>query len=614
MRIVHVVRQFHPGVGGLEGVVLELAGAQVLDGHAVRVVTLNRMFHEEKYLLDRDHIHGIEIIRIPFLGSQRYPIALSVIRHIDDADIVHVHGFDFFVDYLGWTKPFHRRKLVVSTHGGYFHTDFAAKLKRLYFFTVTRLTLTWYAGVAAVSAADYELFRTIRPRGLACIENGVNISHYFDAASPTPAKSILSIGRFATNKRLDLLMRFVAALRRRDPEWTLRIAGRPSDLTAHDVIALAEDTGVHEALELFESPSEEDLRNIMGRCSIIASASEYEGFGLAAVEGMSAGLIPLLSDIPPFRRLIDRHGVGMNLDFGDGETASARFEERWVDFETNYASYRKFLMSVVREHAWPRVAGEYHRFYEAALGTASRSVLDVPIQVLTFSKAVESIDARFRIGLPTIVAFANAHTLNVASIDARFRTVLQKCIVLNDGIGVDLASSLLFGSPFPENFNGSDFVPAYLVNTRNKYRIFLLGGRPGVAARTGRRVLQLNSQHTMVGVLDGYFETKDTAKIIEHIRSSGADVLLVAMGNPKQELWLMENLSATGCRLGFGVGALFDFLAGEIPRAPTWIRLARLEWAYRLSREPRRLWRRYLIGNPKFATRAIGQWWSGARV
>jgi alpha-1,3-mannosyltransferase len=117
-----------------------------------------------------------------------------------------------------------------------------------------------------------------------------------------------------------------------------------------------------------------------------------------------------------------------------------------------------------------------------------------------------------------------------------------------------------------------------------------------------------------VGVLDGYFETKDTAKIIEHIRSSGADVLLVAMGNPKQELWLMENLSATGCRLGFGVGALFDFLAGEIPRAPTWIRSARLEWAYRLSREPRRLWRRYLIGNPKFATRAIGQWWSGARV
>src|SRR5260370_4619421 len=156
MGIVHVVRQFHPGVGGVEGVVLELAGAQVLDGHAVRVVTLNRMFHEEKYLLDRDHIHGIEIIRIPFLGSQRYPIALSVIRHIDDADIVHVHGFDFFVDYLGWTKPFHRRKLVVSTHGGYFHTDFAAKLKRLYFFTVTRLTLTWYAGVAAVSAADYE--------------------------------------------------------------------------------------------------------------------------------------------------------------------------------------------------------------------------------------------------------------------------------------------------------------------------------------------------------------------------------------------------------------------------------------------------------------------------
>ena len=76
----------------------------------------------------------------------------------------------------------------------------------------------------------------------------------------------------------------------------------------------------------------------------------------------------------------------------------------------------------------------------------------------------------------------------------------------------------------------------------------------------------------------------------------------------------MDNLPATGCRLGLGVGALFDFLAGGIPRAPAWIRSARLEWAFRLSREPRRLWRRYLTGIPMFLARVMGQWWSGARV
>jgi alpha-1,3-mannosyltransferase len=86
------------------------------------------------------------------------------------------------------------------------------------------------------------------------------------------------------------------------------------------------------------------------------------------------------------------------------------------------------------------------------------------------------------------------------------------------------------------------------------------------------------------------------------------------MGNPEQELWLRTNFSATGCRLGFAVGALFDFMAGEAQRAPAWVRTARFEWIYRLAQEPRRLWRRYVLGNPVFMLRVLSQWWRGARV
>lgn len=102
--------------------------------------------------------------------------------------------------------------------------------------------------------------------------------------------------------------------------------------------------------------------------------------------------------------------------------------------------------------------------------------------------------------------------------------------------------------------------------------------------------------------------------IVAKIVASKADVLLVAMGNPLQELWLAEHLQATGCRLGIGVGALFDFLSGDVARAPLWVREARLEWVYRLLLEPGRLWHRYLVGNPVFLMRVLGQWWSGARV
>ena len=104
------------------------------------------------------------------------------------------------------------------------------------------------------------------------------------------------------------------------------------------------------------------------------------------------------------------------------------------------------------------------------------------------------------------------------------------------------------------------------------------------------------------------------SEIVELIRHSGADVVLVAMGNPKQELFIHNHLAATGCLVGIGVGALFDFLAGSVPRAVPRVQRWRLEWVYRLAQEPRRLAGRYLVGNPLFLMRILRQWWSGSRV
>ena len=256
MNIVHVVRQFHPAVGGIESVVQELASAQVSAGHQVRIITLNRLFKtmQDGVLPARDEIGGAEVVRVPFFGSPRYPLAFSAINFIRDADIVHVHAIDFFFDYLAWSKPLHRKKLVVSTHGGYFHTPYAARLKRLYFFTITRMSLAWYDGVAAVSVADHDLFGRIRKGGIVCIENGVNVSKYANASSVAPVKTILTLGRFASNKRLDRLMSFVAALRRRDPQWKLTIAGRPWDISVDDLTGLAEAQDIHDAVEIIVEP------------------------------------------------------------------------------------------------------------------------------------------------------------------------------------------------------------------------------------------------------------------------------------------------------------------------------------------------------------------------
>ena len=616
MFIVHVVRQFHPGVGGLEAVVGALAAEQVAAGHRVRVVTLDRLFNDEnqRKLPARERLDGIEIVRIPYRGSSRYPLAPTVLRHIAGADIVHVHAIDFFFDYLAWTKPLHGRKLVVSTHGGFFHTDFASTLKRLWFATVTRASMTSYAGVAAVSASDFERFGAVRKRGLVCIENGANVSTFHDASARTFQKSIVSIGRFAKNKRIDLLVRFAQALIRHDPEWKLTIAGRPGDLKAEDVTALVERAGLRGAVEVIDSPSDEAVRALMRKSSFVASASEYEGFGVAAVEGLSAGLVPLLSPIPPFLRLVARTGMGLVLDYARPEAAARQLIQNQARIARAYAEQRAACMEAAAQYDWRHVGREYAALYDGALGTRVRTILDVPVRAVSFEDAADLIDTYYERREPIAVAFANAHTLNVAAANPEFRQALQHSLVFNDGVGADIASRILYGASFPENLNGTDFGPNYLLRTKHRFRIFMLGARPGTAERAALRLSSLCPQHQIVGCHHGHFDAEGAGEIANLVHRSGADVVLVAMGNPKQELFLREHLAETGCRLGIGVGALFDFLAGSVPRAPSWVRRARLEWAFRLAQEPRRLAGRYLAGIPLFLSRVLAQFASGARV
>lgn len=471
MNIVHVVRQFYPAVGGFESVVLELASAQVAAGHQVRVVTLDRLFNADRGLPVRDVVSGAEVIRVAYFGSQRYPLAPSAIKFIRQADIIHVHAIDFFFDYLAWTKPLHRKKLVVSTHGGFFHTSYAARFKQVYFSVITRASLTWYDGVVAVSAADLALFSKIRKYGIVCIENGANVSKYSESASAVPAKVLLTLGRLSSNKRLDRLIPFVAALQRRDPQWKLIVAGRPWDIDVDTLRALAKKVRILDAIEIVVGPDEHQIRQLMRRCSVIASASDYEGFGVAVVEGMSAGLFPLLSEIPTFRDLVDRTGIGMLVDFSNSEAAADAFISKWREVEADYARQRAAAIAAASAYDWPRVCQAYEEIYENICGAKRRTILGVPIFVGAASQAVEVLDAGFERNDATIVAFANAHTLNIASRDENFRAILRKSIVFNDEIGVDIASLILFGLAFPQNLNGTDFIPHYLQNTRHRYRI-----------------------------------------------------------------------------------------------------------------------------------------------
>jgi alpha-1,3-mannosyltransferase len=232
--------------------------------------------------------------------------------------------------------------------------------------------------------------------------------------------------------------------------------------------------------------------------------------------------------------------------------------------------------------------------------SSKRQFLGVDVAVCSRVAAVHYLDEAITNGGLLKVAFANAHTLNVAHQNARFRAALQDFYVLNDGLGLDIASRIKFGEPFPENLNGTDFTPYYLAQSRHSLRIFLLGATPAIVTTAAAAFRRNYRRHTVTGFHHGYISEADGPRVCAEIADARADVVLVAMGNPLQELWIEQHAAATGAKLFFGVGALFDFVANKVPRAPSWVRSLHCEWVYRLVQEPRRLARRYLLGNPQF--------------
>ena len=176
---------------------------------------------------------------------------------------------------------------------------------------------------------------------------------------------------------------------------------------------------------------------------------------------------------------------------------------------------------------------------------------------------------------------------------------------LADGMPVVWASRLL-GAPLPAKISGSDLVvPLMSLADSLRWRVYLLGGAEGVAKRASDALGRTHPGLAVVGaaspVVDLSRPRAERERIVDEVRQAKPDLVLVCLGAPKQELWIAENLDALRPAVLLGVGASIDFLAGTARRAPSWVSEHGLEWLYRLVREPRRLWRRYLVRDPRFA-------------
>ena len=230
--------------------------------------------------------------------------------------------------------------------------------------------------------------------------------------------------------------------------------------------------------------------------------------------------------------------------------------------------------------------------------------LDIPIRNVSKERAVQLIWDHLEQTGPSEIHFVNAHCINVSVRDEQYRNILQSsAAVFPDGTGIRKAGDAL-NHPIADNVNGTDLFPMICERCgRSGKRLYLLGGKPSVAEKCAAWADNRAGSPITAGFHDGYFSKEETPSVIQEINASGCDILLVGMGVPSQEMWLREHLGELRVPVVMGVGGLFDYYSGTIPRAPLLMRKMGIEWVWRLMMEPRRMWKRYIIGNVQFLRR-----------
>ncbi|MGQ9897410.1 MAG: WecB/TagA/CpsF family glycosyltransferase [Acidobacteriota bacterium] len=237
-------------------------------------------------------------------------------------------------------------------------------------------------------------------------------------------------------------------------------------------------------------------------------------------------------------------------------------------------------------------------------GRPSPVLAGVPVASVTLDEVLEQIAAWLQQTEFRRMAVVNAAILLDAEREAEFRTALATAdLVTADGMSVVWAAQWLpcFGGQLVERVAAPDVMERVLAwCARQGYHVYLLGATVEVVTAVRKRLQQRFPTLAIAGARDGYFPETASSAVAASIRHAQADVLFVAMGSPKQELWLARYGPQTGTRFALGVGGYFDVLAGKRKRAPRWMQNCGLEWSFRLLQEPRRLWRRYLLGNLAF--------------
>ncbi len=501
----------------------------------------------------------------------------------------------------------------------FFHTASLSRLKglilRRYHGPVIALTsLT----VVADSASDRDQLVQAAPslRGrTAVIPNAIDLRGPASVVRRPRPDTLLSFGRIAASKGL---REFVDVLARLDPPARLVIAGQSEDDEQQVLERRAIALGIRDRVDFVGGFDDQNLLDLLAEATIAVFPSRGEGFGLALVEAMAAGVPTLASDLPSHREILGPELADAIFDPGDTERSAAviadllvdadrlvslstRVRERSRQFEV--ARLADDIEALYKRADRGRAAAQPGPTYEADGSLASVPFMGLTIHNLTFDETVARLTDAVDGGESVVVATPNLDYVFRSTRDPKFRQAIQAAdLRVPDGMGIIYASRLA-GTPFRGTVTGRLLVPALARHAAEVGApIALVGAPPGVAAEAGRRlakrfpgvVVALATAPPLGFDVAG----EDGRALARAVVESGARIVFVALGAPRQEQWMEHHREALEGRVAVGVGAALDIEAGRFREAPRWMTRYGLEWVFRLVQEPRRLARRYLVDDP----------------
>ena len=239
-------------------------------------------------------------------------------------------------------------------------------------------------------------------------------------------------------------------------------------------------------------------------------------------------------------------------------------------------------------------------------------VLGVHLNTLVIEQVIDYIDQAIQTQHKSILAYVNVHAVNLSREKSWFKDFLNNAdVTYCDGYGIKLGAKIL-GGDIPQRYTPPDWFPQLAsVCAQEGHSLYFLGAREGIAHKAAKELKKIYPGLKIVSTHHGYFNkaqgSTENNTVIKSINAARPDILVIGFGMPLQERWLVDNWHRIDAWVALPVGAMFDYLAGEITRVPRWFTDHGFEWLGRLFVEPKRLWKRYLVGNPKFFIAVILQ-------